>query len=85
MAPSLVTLTSRGSSFDPSVTSHEFRDQWIHPGDVFTVLLIVGGDVVARALAQLAGSGLTPAAFSFGTVLPASNFLWLLAKSRYSK
>ncbi|XP_044721200.1 uncharacterized protein HRG_06197 [Hirsutella rhossiliensis] len=37
-------------------------------GDVFSVLLILGGDVVATALAQLAGSGLAPATFSFGWV-----------------
>jgi len=66
MAPFLATLISRGSNFDPSVTSDEFNEQWIHPGDVFSVLLILGGDVVARALAQLAGSGLTPVTFSFG-------------------
>ena len=34
----------------------------------FTILLLLGGDVVARALAQLAGGKLTPVAFSFGTV-----------------
>jgi hypothetical protein len=31
-----------------------------------TFRLILGGDVVAMALAQLAGGGFTPAAFSFG-------------------
>jgi hypothetical protein len=68
MPPSLVTLISRNSSFDPTATSGGVRDQWVHPGDVFTVLLILGGDVVGRALAQLAGDGLTPVAFSFGMV-----------------
>ncbi|KAI2742526.1 hypothetical protein DTO013E5_3546 [Penicillium roqueforti] len=42
--------------------------QGVHPSDVFSVLLILGGDIVARALAQLAGSGLTPVTFSFGWV-----------------
>ncbi|KAH6986854.1 hypothetical protein EDB80DRAFT_881289 [Ilyonectria destructans] len=37
------------------------------PGDAFSVLLILGGDVVGRAIAQLAGSGVAPVAFSFGT------------------
>lgn len=50
------------------VPSHEFTEQWQNPSDVFSVLLILGGDVVARALAQLAGSGITPVAFSFGWV-----------------
>merc|ERR1712093_866825 len=43
-------------------------DQWENPSDVFSVLLILGGDVVERALAQLAGSPVTPVAFSFGWV-----------------
>ncbi|KAF1833513.1 hypothetical protein BDW02DRAFT_552395 [Decorospora gaudefroyi] len=49
-------------------SSEEFAAQWENPADVFSVLLILGGDVVARALAQLAGSGITPVAFSFGWV-----------------
>ncbi|KAJ6436690.1 Protein kinase-like domain protein [Purpureocillium lavendulum] len=54
--------------FDPGRPSAEFAYQWKHPGNVFAVLLILGGDVVARALAQLVGSRLTPVAFSFGWV-----------------
>lgn len=69
MAPLLAHLIPRDSHFDPTVTSTEFRNQWVHPSDVFSVLLILGGDVVARALAQLAGGGLTPITFSFGTTL----------------
>lgn len=67
MAPLLATLIPRDSRFNPATTSNEFRDQYIHPGDIFSVLLILGGDVVARALAQLADGGLTPFTFSFGT------------------
>ncbi|CAG9954297.1 unnamed protein product [Clonostachys rosea f. rosea IK726] len=54
--------------FDPSLPSGEFFQQWINPSDVFSVLLILGGDVVGRALAQVAGTGLTPVTFSFGWV-----------------
>lgn len=54
-------------SFDAAEPSREFSSQWSNPGDVFSVLLILGGDVVARALAQLTGSRITPVAFSFGT------------------
>ncbi|KAJ5888327.1 hypothetical protein N7495_008368 [Penicillium taxi] len=60
MAP-FVTLIFK---FDPLLTSDEFRAQWVHPADVFSVL-----DVVARALAQLAGQGLAPVIFSFGWVV----------------
>lgn len=44
--------------------------QWSSPGDIFSILLILGGDIVQRALAQLVGSSfrLTPVAFSFGWV-----------------
>lgn len=53
--------------FDPSVPSTLFRDQWANPSNyAFTVLLLLGGDVVGRALAQLAGGRITPVAFSFG-------------------
>jgi hypothetical protein len=71
MAPFLVTLlTGRQSSFNQSTTSNEFRYQWVRPGDVFSVLLILGGDVIARALAQLAGGAFTPVTFSFGMARP---------------
>ncbi|KAK3317585.1 hypothetical protein B0T19DRAFT_435232 [Cercophora scortea] len=69
MAPlSILRLVTRGAQFDPSITTDEFREQWTTPSDVFSVLLLLGGDVVARAIAQLAGSGPTPVAFSFGWV-----------------
>ncbi|PNP73353.1 hypothetical protein FNYG_13310 [Fusarium nygamai] len=55
-------------TFDPGQPSSQFQSQWEKPGDVFSVLLILGGDVVARALAQLVGSRMTPVAFSFGWV-----------------
>jgi hypothetical protein len=67
MAPTFTTSIPR--DFEPSLASDEFRAQWIQPGDVFSVLLILGGDVVARAMAQVAGSGLSTVAFSFG-ILP---------------
>ncbi|KAF5699217.1 hypothetical protein FMUND_14859 [Fusarium mundagurra] len=55
-------------AFDPGLPSSEFSNQWKHPSDVFSVLLILGGDVVAGSLAQLVGSRFTPVAFSFGWV-----------------
>jgi hypothetical protein len=68
MPPTLSYFLRR--DFDPGLPSAEFSAQWTNPGDVFSVLLILGGDVVARALAQLAGSKVTPVAFSFGKNLP---------------
>jgi hypothetical protein len=54
-------------AFDLSGQSAKFRGVWTSPSDyAFTILLLVGGNVVGRALAQLAGGRLTPVAFSFG-------------------
>ena len=64
MPPVLTDFVRR--NFDPGEPSREFWAQWKNPGDVFSVLLILGGDVVGRALAQLTGSRFTPVAFSFG-------------------
>lgn len=46
------------------------KSQWENPNDILSILTIVGGDIVQRAVAQLAGhpSGFTPVAFSFGWV-----------------
>jgi hypothetical protein len=55
--------------FDASAPSTWFRNEWRSPSNyAFTILLLLGGDVVACALAQLVGDRLTPVAFSFGTV-----------------
>lgn len=64
MAPIFARAFSLQSPFD------ELREQWIQPSDVFSVLLLLGGDVVSRALAQLAGGPITPVTFSFGTCRP---------------
>ncbi|MCJ1475822.1 hypothetical protein MMC13_004486 [Lambiella insularis] len=66
MAPFLATLISR--NFDTFQVAEEFKEQWRQPGDVFTILLILGSDVIARAMAQVAGSGPSTVAFSFGWV-----------------
>jgi hypothetical protein len=67
MPPVFADIVRRNLNFNPGETSDEFWAQWRHPGDVFSVLLILGGDVVGRALAQVSGSPITPVAFSFGT------------------
>lgn len=45
-----------------------FRAQWINPSDLFSILLIIGGDVIGLALAALSGGPVTPVTFSFGWV-----------------
>jgi hypothetical protein len=58
----------------------ELRQQWINPGDILSLLLLVGGDVIRKAIAQLVGHRIqflgnqgpklpvAPVAFSFGWV-----------------
>ncbi|KAK7688513.1 hypothetical protein QCA50_008051 [Cerrena zonata] len=57
-------MLSPRSQFDP------VRSQWENPNDVLSILMIIGGDIVQRAVAQLAGhpSHFVPVAFSFGWV-----------------
>ena len=42
--------------------------QWRNPNDVLSILLIVGADVIQKALAQLSGGRFVSVAFSFGWV-----------------
>lgn len=49
--------------------SEQLRLQWGSPGDILSLLLLVGGDVLQQALAQQSGDSLpTPVVFSFGWV-----------------
>ncbi|KAJ6014884.1 hypothetical protein N7540_009475 [Penicillium herquei] len=68
MPPRLLFQRASATLQQNEPPSHEFSGQWKNPSDVFSVLLILGGDVINRALAQLAGSGICPVAFSFGWV-----------------
>jgi hypothetical protein len=69
-----------------SVEDVALRLQWSNPGDILSLLLLIGGDIVQKALAQFVGvrfqpfkNGLsipiTPVAFSFGWVAYAFNSL----------
>ncbi|KAJ8131321.1 hypothetical protein O1611_g2310 [Lasiodiplodia mahajangana] len=60
-------------------TSNQLSQQWRNPRDILSLLLLIGGDIVQKAIAQLFGvyvepgrGGpriyLTPVAFSFGWV-----------------
>ncbi len=60
-------------------TAAWLRGQWSNPSDIFTILLLIGGDIVQAAIAQLSAgpvSGLTPVSFSFG---------WVVATTFHSK
>lgn len=58
-------------------TASVLRSQFMNPTDVTTVLMIIGGDVVQKALAQTTGCWYTPVCFSFGWV--AYSFMSLVA------
>lgn len=58
-------------------TSHRLASQWRNPNDVLTILMIIGGDIVQKALAQLSGGNWAPVAFSFGWVSYSFNALLL--------
>ena len=38
-----------------NTTQSELRAQWTNPGDILSVLLLIGGDIVQKAIAQLIG------------------------------
>ncbi|KAI1477609.1 hypothetical protein F4774DRAFT_194368 [Daldinia eschscholtzii] len=49
--------------------------QLSNPAEVLTVLLLIGGDIVQKAIAQVSGHFITPVSFSFGWVAYAFNTL----------
>jgi len=61
------TLPAMVSTSDPYPLA-TLREQFRRPSDVMSVLLLIGGEVIRRALAQLSGRTIAPVAFSFGWV-----------------
>jgi hypothetical protein len=49
-------------------TVSQLRSQWSNPGDVLSLLLIIGGDIVQKALAQSTAGRVPHVCFSFGWV-----------------
>jgi hypothetical protein len=81
MPPFYATLLE-ARRFDAHLVSEKFKEEWASPSNyAFTILLLLGGDVVARALAQLAGGRITPVAFSFGTCRRPPKLLKMLKDS----
>jgi hypothetical protein len=60
--------SQKRAELDPALTAAEFQLQWHNPKEVTAVLLIIGGEIVQKALAQLTGGRIVPVAFSFGWV-----------------
>lgn len=61
-------MSGQTQPYDTKTWLHE---QWTNPRDIFSILLIVGGDVVRIAIAQICAGpvpALTPVVFSFGWV-----------------
>ena len=54
----------RNADYDASV----FKSQWSNPSDILSLLLLLGPEIVHRAIAQLSGNVVVPVAFSFGWV-----------------
>jgi hypothetical protein len=64
-------LSARGEAAASTTTPSDgslLRSQWINPSDVLSVLMIIGGDIVQKALAETSGGLFTPVCFSFGWV-----------------
>ena len=36
-----------------TMTENTFKSQWSNPGDILSLLLLIGGDIVQKAIAQL--------------------------------
>ncbi|KAI9852386.1 MAG: hypothetical protein M1838_000908 [Thelocarpon superellum] len=53
---------------DSVQTVSELRAQWRNPSEVLSILMSIGGDIVQKALASLAGDPYVPICFSFGWV-----------------
>lgn len=66
-----------------ALVSSALRETWSSPTDILTIVLIIGGDVVQKALAQTTGAPIIPApvCFSFGWVAYAFTALIGLAGS----
>lgn len=76
-------------------TMEELSNQWANPGDILSLLLLIGGDIVQKAIAQLTGHSIrplgaatprlsiAPVAFSFGWAAYAfSNLLAVVGDMR---
>ena len=78
MAPPLFSAWRYARSVNitsPVTTADYIGAQWVNPTDIFSILLLLGPEIVQHAVAQLAGHRVTPVAFSFGWVAYSANAL----------
>lgn len=69
MPPSILSRVAQSRLLRRDEVTEKLRTQWTNPGNILDLLLLVGGDVIQTALAQLTGDHLpTPMVFSFGWV-----------------
>ncbi|KAH6627466.1 hypothetical protein F5144DRAFT_273344 [Chaetomium tenue] len=78
MAPFSVENSSRLLNFlvaradaagdEPTTVAGFLENQWRNPSDILSVLMLLGPDIVQKAIAQTSGRAITPVAFSFGWV-----------------
>ena len=68
--PSLIgRLATRVATVNTTSTASALTNQQSNPSDISTILIVIGGDVVQKALAQGTGKQYyTPVCFSFGQV-----------------
>ena len=64
----IASSTTSNNSTGGFSTIQQLSLQWGNPADVLSILLLIGGDVVQKALAQTSGGVITPVCFSFGWV-----------------
>lgn len=59
--------------------ANELRQQWVNPGDILSLLLLIGGDVIRKAIAQLVGPAIKiPRLWqSQGPIRPSGILIWL--------
>lgn len=53
---------------EPTTVSGFLETQWRNPSDILSVLMLLGPDIVQKAIAQVSGRAIAPVAFSFGWV-----------------
>jgi hypothetical protein len=81
--PRLLWLRSINTTNPRTIEDYLYL-QWHNPGDILSLLLILGPEIVTMAVGQLAGRIVVPIAFSFGWVAYAVGALLSTVGGAYS-